>query len=210
MSLTQEEALKQIDEVLASVANFSSVYNTGTTETTRLAATIERLAPKPSHYRAKANHILSLGYDKFKVEPLREVLIALRVDIAQGYTQSVEEMVHGEVFDDFLDMAAELHSNGYHASAAVLAGSVLEDHLRKLATKTGLPLVGGKGKLLGVETLGQNLVKAGVFGEPQRKIIAGWYAQRTEGAHGRPEGVIAEEVGRMIPGIRDFIARLPA
>jgi hypothetical protein len=157
-----------------------------------------------------ANRYLNMGYDKYKVAPLVEVLRALREDVAKGYTRSVEEIVHGEVFEDFLEMAAELHSNGYHAAAAVIAGSVLEDHLRKLATKEGVAVVATNGKALGVEALGQDLVKAKVFAEPQRKVIAAWYGQRTEGAHGRPENVIADEVGRMIPGIRDFIVRYPA
>jgi hypothetical protein len=49
-----------------------------------------------------------------------------------------------------------------------------------------------------------------VFAEAQRKIVSGWYGQRTEAAHGRHANVVQEEVGRMIEGIRDFTIRHPA
>jgi hypothetical protein len=48
---------------------------------------------------------------------------ALRHDIAGGHVRPLEEIVHAEVFEDFLDMAAELLQGGYASSAAVLAGS---------------------------------------------------------------------------------------
>jgi hypothetical protein len=61
-----------------------------------------------------------------------------------------------------------------------------------------------------VEALGVGLVKSGTISEPRRKIIAGWYGQRTEGAHGHFDKVVAAEVPRMIEGIRDFIVEHPA
>ena len=206
MALARDQILKEIDDVLAAASGFSMDSMAGTVETTRLAGVIERYAPQGSIYRAQADRALSMGYDKFKVEPLAEVVRAFREDVDKGYVRSVEELIHGEVFEDFLEMAAELQSKNFHAAAAVIAGSVLEDHLRKLATKENVPVVGSSGRPRGVDALSQELVKAGVFTEPQRKILVGWYGQRTEGAHGRPENVIPEEVGRMIAGVRDFVA----
>jgi hypothetical protein len=130
---------------------------------------------------------------------------ALSADLEAGYTRRLEELVHAEVFEDFLDMATEFRDKGYHPAAAVVAGSVLEEHLRKLAAKEGLSPVPHS-----VEDLGVALRKHGTLTEPERKIMQGWYGQRTEGAHGRPENVIPEEVGRMIPGIREFMVRHPA
>lgn len=46
--------------------------------------------------------------------------------------------------------------------------------------------------------------------EVQRKSVTAWYAQRTEGAHGRAENLNDGEVERMIDGVRDFVTRHPA
>lgn len=204
MPVSREEILAQIDDVLASVEGFTS-DQPGHEEVTRLAAAIERLAPMPSQYRARANQTLTSGmFDKFKVFPLAATLRVLRTDVEKGYTRTVEELVHAEVFEDFLSMAEELHGKGFDAAAAVLAGSVLEGHLRKLADKEGVP------PNQSFDQLGIALVKQGTLKESERKICAGWYGQRTEGAHGHPENVVSEEVGRMIPGVRDFLVRYPA
>jgi hypothetical protein len=52
--------------------------------------------------------------------------------------QTVAELIHAGVFDDFLEMANELLTEGYQHPAAVIGGSVLEEHLRKLAGRAGL------------------------------------------------------------------------
>lgn len=44
------------------------------------------------------------------------------------------------MFSDFIGMAQELQASGYNDAPAVIAGSVLEDHLRKLATNGGLEI----------------------------------------------------------------------
>jgi len=67
-------------------------------------------------------------------------LRALRADYVAGNLQSVIEIVHADAFADFLDMADYLLQRGYKDAAAVLAGSVLEEHLRKLAKRMVLPL----------------------------------------------------------------------
>ena len=102
-------------------------------------------------------------------------------------------------------MASELDAKGFHAPAAVLAGSVLEEHLRKLADKSHIDVLTANGRPRSVDSLGIELVKAGAITEARRKILAGWYGQRTEAAHGRPENVVPEEIPRMIEGIRDFV-----
>ena len=107
-------------------------------------------------------------------------------------------------------MSGELLTKGFVGPAAALAGSVLEEHLSKLARKHGVAMIGDKGRPKSVEVLGVDLRKAEVITEVQRKSVTAWYAQRTEGAHGRAENLIDAEVERMIDGIRDFVARYPA
>jgi hypothetical protein len=129
--------------------------------------------------------------------------------VQAGYVRSLEGRVREGVFDDLLDMASHICSTLHPAPAVVLAGSVLEEHVRKLAAKRGVDLLTDKGKPVAFEQLGHALVKADEISESQRKVLMGYYAQRTEAAHGRFENVIADDVPRIIDGIRDFLVRHP-
>jgi len=92
----------------------------------------------------------------------------------------------------------------------VLAGSVLEEHLRKLASRAEVDILDAKSKPKSVEALGVELRKAEIFAEVQRKTLSAWYSQRNEAAHGRSDTLVDVEVERMIDGLRSFIARFPA
>jgi hypothetical protein len=170
----------------------------------RLYAAGMRLSPPGSPHRALVESAAAMTRPDAAAYALAQVLHGLRADVAAGYTQDFRDLVHAALFEDFLAMAEELQSKDYDAAAAVIAGSVLEEHLRKLAEKRAV------GPSHSVDRLSADLVKAGAFSEPQRKIVAGWYAQRTEAAHGRHANVVHEEVGRMIAGVRDFLVRYPA
>ena len=174
----------------------------------RYMAAIERLAPKGSTYLESAKNLV--GWDGYLVLSLGGILGALKSDYEAGYIHTVEELVHGAVFDDFLEMAKELLDKGYKDSAIVIAGSVLEEHIRKIALRNNLAIIGTNGSQKKFDTLIIEFVKSQIINEPQRKILAAWYSQRNEAAHGNYSNVIASEVGRMIEGIRDFMVRLPA
>jgi hypothetical protein len=200
----QAVALAELDAVIAEYHSSAQDRAADRAVIVRLQSAIERLAPRDSPYVRQAREAegwiaAKAGYQTSQAAK------ALRADYAAGYVRTVEELVHGEVFDDFLSMAEELQSKGYDPAAAVIAGSVLEEHLHKLASRHGLTPIPKS-----VDALGVELVKLGAITEPQRKIIAGWYGQRTEAAHGRHANVVHEEVGRMIEGVRDFLVRYPA
>lgn len=80
-------------------------------------------------------------------------------------------------------MSQGLLDSGYVGPAAVIAGSVLEEHLRKLAAKLALTLKNDRGRDISAETLGVDLRKAGAITEVQRKSVVAWYAIRNEAAH---------------------------
>jgi hypothetical protein len=174
----------------------------------RFMACIERLAPKGSAYSESAK--ILKGWNGYMVVELGGILGALKSDFEAGYIQTIEELVHGIVFDDFLEMASELLKKGYKDPAAVVAGSVLEEHIRKLAIRNNMTVLESTGKNKKFDTLTIELVKIQQISEPQRKIIAGWYGQRSEAAHGNYSNVVENEVSRMIEGIRDFMVRFPA
>jgi polyhydroxyalkanoate synthesis regulator phasin len=177
----------------------------------RMDACIQRLAPEGSTYRDAVKQLpYSHGhFEGYAVISLAGILNALRDDYKAGYTKRIEELVHGLVFDDFLEMASELFSKGYKDSSAVIAGSVLEEHIKKMALSSNVAVMNNN-KVKKFDLLAIELVKSGMITEPERKIITGWYSQRSEAAHGNYANVISDEVKRMIDGIRDFMVRHPA
>jgi hypothetical protein len=175
----------------------------------RMAAAIQRWAPPGSPYVSEAQRVLGFREARALYE-LGNLTKALRADYAAGAITTVQELLHAELFDDFLAMAENLVGEGYYVAAAVLAGTVLEKHAHKLAVKIGVSLHDDQDRQKSMETLGIELRKAQAISEPERKILQAWYGQRTEAAHGRPENVVEQEVRSMIPGIRDFMVRHPA
>lgn len=209
-----ETLLKEVSRALAASPHDDLSGGLSDTELMKiraqLNAAIKRLAPAGSSYVNDADGITHGGFHGTAVVDLAGILSALGSDYELGYIQTVEELVHGTIFDDFLEMSTELHDKKFKDAAAVVAGSTLEEHIKKMAEKNSISVVDAKGKPKKFDTLSIALVKAGVFGEPQRKILAGWYGQRTAAAHGKYSEVINDEVKRMIDGIRDFMVRYPA
>lgn len=175
---------------------------------TRMKAAIERLAPKDSSYLADARSVG--GYTGKMIIAYTGILQAMRDDYSAGYLKRVESLIQAGVFDNFLEMADELLSKKYKNPAAVVAGSTLEEHVRKLAASAGVRIVDSRLKKRKFDELAIDLVKSSVFSEPQRKIIVGWYSIRNEAAHGNYANVTETDVKLMIQGIREFIVRVPA
>src|SRR5258708_14298349 len=109
---------------------------------TRAVVAIERIACHDSVYAKQANHYVERYGSTQYVLPahLMGVVEALRNDVSGGFLKSVRELVHGELFSDFLGMADFILSEGYKDAAAVMGGGVLESHLRQLCVKHGKDL----------------------------------------------------------------------
>jgi hypothetical protein len=176
---------------------------------TRLRAAVDRLAAPGSRYAVEADAAVQHGFIGEQLLDLGGILQALRADLQAGYVQTFEELVHSAIFEDFLEMASELLGKAYKDAAAVIAGTVLEEHTRALANRSGIPLTNGK-RTRSEDELLIDLVKAHLFSETQRKIAASWYGIRNSAAHGDYANVLADDVRRMIDGIRDFMNRFPA
>jgi hypothetical protein len=137
------------------------------------------------------------------------VVLALREDLNAGYMQTLAEMVHADVFSDFLDMATHLNDLGYKDPAAVLAGSTLESHLKKLCIKNVLPIE-QNGKHIKADKLNADLAKANAINLLDQKNVTAWLGLRNKAAHGQYADYTSEQVKLQILGIVDFIARNPA
>jgi len=112
------------------------------------------------------------------------ILQALRADYDAGYLTTVEELIHADIFGNFLEMARYLLSEDYKDPAAVLIGGVLEEHLRKLCSKHGIPTsISDKPKK--ADTLNSDLANAGVISKLDLKNVTAWLDLRNKSAHGK-------------------------
>jgi hypothetical protein len=167
----------------------------------------------PQH-RLTVEFEASLSSDNTWVEKATGIAEAAQAMVTGDWLTKSRTLISGEVFTDFLDMAEHLHTEGYKDAAAVIAGSALEAHLKRLADTT--PAVGstfvdkGEARPKNPDRLNTDLYKAGVYGLTDQKHIQAWQAIRHDAAHGRYERVVKEQVQGMIVGVRFFIRTFPA
>jgi hypothetical protein len=211
MPLDQKAIIKQIDDVLASSANVAGAEGLSKAFSTTLSA-IRRLAPPGSVYADGVQEYeghLTKGVVTISLalEPARGMLQALRHDYEAGYLQSVAELIHADVFADFLEMADYLLQQGYKDPAAVIAGSVLEEHLRKLCDKHGIPVAKPDGSPKKADTLNSDLAGADIYSKLDQKSVTAWLDLRNQAAHGRYAEYTKEQVTLMLQGVLDFASR---
>lgn len=176
---------------------------------TSVVAAIERNAPNPTYVEAARKYRDEQVPGK-QVFLLLGTLASVRQDIDAGYVGTLEQRARETVFDDLLDMAAHIADEIHAAPAVVLAVSVLEEHVRKLAEARGIDTVKSSGRVVSFEDMTNDLARDGTVSGPERKVLAAWYAQRTEAAHGRFDAFTPDEGPRIIDGVRDFLVRHPA
>jgi len=218
MALLTETILAQIDAVFkdhdearrrSKYDDLSDLGNAATSEMiTRVAATIDRLAPPNSQYRENAKASLKhLGADHAANIPvLVGILRALKADYAAGHLQRVEQLIQADLFADFLEMAEHLLDQGYKDPSAVLAGSVLEEQLRKLCVQNAIAItLGDKPKT--ADAMNADLAAAQVYNKLDQKSVTAWLDLRNKAAHGRYTEYNTEQVRKLLQAIREFSAR---
>ncbi len=221
MAQTSEAILQQLSTVIAACEgvtsrarydDLSDQKGVGTSECmARAHAAIHRLAPIGSSHRVAADGLMKqygVG-NGYALGQLVGILRALREDYAAGYLSSVAELIHADVFADFLEMADHLLDQGYKDAAAVMTGSVLEEQFRKLCLKSGIQVENGtnpkKADLLNAELAG-----AGVYSKLDQKNITAWLDLRNKAAHGKYSEYTKEQVQALHVGARHFMSRHPA
>ena len=124
--------------------------------------------------------------------------------------RTLEELVHADLFADFLEMADELQRGGYKDAAAVIAGSTLEEHLRKLAQRYEVAIDKPDGAPKKAATLNDELAGAGAYNKLEQKGVTAWLDLRNSAAHGKYDEYDHRQVASLIQGVRDFMVRCPA
>ena len=177
---------------------------------TRCISAIERIVGCHSPYYRQVEGIRAQNTHSWdRLASLVGVTKALLSDIQNDYLISFEELLHADVFGDFLEMAAHLIERDYKDAAAVLIGSTLEVHINKLCDKYGVITRSGQ-KTKKADTLNADLVKAGAYTKLDQKNVTAWLGLRNDAAHGNYNAYSMDQVRLFVGSIQDFITRHPA
>lgn len=177
---------------------------------TRSISSIKRISGDKSPYSLDVERILTrLPLIHLHLTSIIGIVQALYDDLKSGYIESLTELVHAEVFSDFIEMADHLVATGYKDPAAVIAGSTLESHLKKIAVKNGLPIE-TNGRPTRAEQINQDLGKQQTYSLIDQKSITAWLDLRNKAAHGNYNEYNIDQVKLLISGIQNFIMRNPA
>ena len=182
--------------------------------TTRSIAAIDQIAGRSSVHCDHVRGILDLpgAAAAYRVERLIGVVRALAVDVEGGFLRRNSTLIRGEVFSDFLEMAAHLVDSNYKDAAAVIAGSALEAHIKQLCQNREISLErerNGQTRSINADTLNAELAKLGAYTNLDQKNVTAWLGLRNDAAHGNYDEYSKQQVMLMIDSIRDFIARNP-
>jgi hypothetical protein len=126
------------------------------------------------------------------------ILKAAKDDYDNGHLFELRRLLEAEVFDDFLGQAEHLLVSGCYQPAAVVAGCVLEDGLRKLCDAHGINLP-PRPKL---DAMNAELAKAGVFSKLVQKRITALVELRNKAAHGQLGEFSQDDVREMVNAVR--------
>ena len=177
---------------------------------TRTIAAVNRISGSDSIYSKEVARTIEKDPElHMHTTAIIGIAKALREDINAGFITTLIELTHADIFSDFLEMATHLNESNYKDPAAVIAGSTLESHLKKLATKNTIP-IDVNGKPVKADKLNADLAKATAYSSIDQKNVTAWLGLRNDAAHGNYGAYTKDQVKLLISSIQDFITRNPA
>jgi hypothetical protein len=142
-----------------------------------------------------------IGVASHLVLQMHGILTSAREELEHGMLARIEYIFAAATFDDFLDHAADYHKGNKKIEASVLASAVLEDTVKKIATKNSIAAAG-----VSLEPLIDELAKAGVFTPVKAKRVKGFAAVRNHALHAEWDKFDIRDVGELISGTRELLA----
>ncbi len=220
--MLKEKIIKKLDELIRELDELYQVAKSN--ETTQIqsktfALGVECLAFVESVVGEKSIFYTTIKnvYGKYQSNSLieyAEILKRLKIFVDEGWSVGIRNLISAEIFVDFLEMAEYFQNEGYKDPAAVIAGSVLEKHLRDLCIANEIPITktdsAGSTVSLKAGQINTDLAKHSVYNILEQQSVTAWLALRNNAAHGKYEAYDKSQVKNMLGGIRDFIIRNPA
>lgn len=124
----------------------------------------------------------------------------------RGYVFELKQLAAAEVEASLMDQAEELLAKNYYQPAAVLAGAVLEQHLRSMCPSYGVNTRSPNGNPLALEGLNVELRKAGAYDTNTQKQITALGAVRNSAAH--TASATPDEARRIVQEVPGLCGRL--
>ncbi|MGL1887971.1 MAG: hypothetical protein OCD76_15760 [Reichenbachiella sp.] len=134
----------------------------------------------------------------------------IKTEIENGWLTSMKGVFSAEIFTDFLEMAEHLLETDYKDAAAVMIGSVLEEHIRQLCLKNSIDVeIEKDGKMipLKADRLNSELAKAEIYNKLDQKNITAQLDLRNKAAHGNYSEYDKSQVALMYDYVFNFITR---
>ncbi len=214
--------LNELDTILTRFRELSAIDNGWSKPTSagknisaligKAIASVRRISGSESDYTLAITAVAEQKADvPYRTGLVFGVVKALRDDIQNGRFQAVGDPFHfdAETNGGFLNVAMQQLSRGDQKAAVVLAGSTLETHLKKLATKNGLDVEDEEGNALPVAQIVRELTDKSVFDREKQRRVEEWLALRKMASAGETEQISVDRVGAMIAGIKAFLVRNP-
>ena len=183
-------------------------------------AAIRRIAGMESEYyngikklTKKDSTFFEETFNFNNLERIMGVVKALFDDLNKGYLNELVEIVHAELFADLLEQAKYLLNEGYKDAAAVISGSILEQHFRKLCSKNNLELNKTKNERSipkSMDELKQDLAREKIISSNDINLVTGWIQIRNKAAHGHYDTYNLKDIELMIQGIGHIVSKYPA
>lgn len=129
------------------------------------------------------------------------ILRAVREDLVGGDLTDIRTLVSAEVFTDFLDIAEHFLDNGYKDPAALVCGAVLEDGLRRIATKADIPVKDRDD----LSSLNHKCADKGIYSRLVQKKLQVLIDIRTKAAHAKFDEYKDDDVREMHKGVVAFL-----
>jgi hypothetical protein len=148
--------------------------------------------------------------DPYDTEHGRGILKSIKSEIDGGWLITLKGLVSAEIFSDFLEMANYLLKEGYKDPAAVVIGSVLEEHIRQLCIKNGIPIEdmkSGKPIAKKADLMNADLAGAGTYNKLDQKNVTAWLDLRNKAAHGKYSEYNQQQVELMLQAVTEFMTR---
>jgi hypothetical protein len=139
-----------------------------------------------------------------------EIINNIKTEIENGWLSSIKGIVSAEIFTDFLEMAEHLLETDYKDPAAVMIGSVLEEHLRQLCITNSIDVEYEKeGKMISLKAdrLNSELAKAGIYNKLDQKNVTAQLDLRNKAAHGKYAEYDKNQVKLMYDYVFNFMTR---
>lgn len=143
------------------------------------------------------------GVPYHSVQKLIGLLLSISEEMKHGLMRKAEYIFVASTFDDFLDHAAEFHKAGKKTESSVLASTVFEDAIRRLAAKMTMEQAGRS-----LDSLIDDLVKCGAVTPVKAKRWKSYAGVRNSSLHAQWDNFDIRDVGEMIMGTREIIESL--